>query len=88
MDDLLSGTEEISDAIEIRIQISQMINSVGFALNKWASNIPEALQGVQSDLPTQELHDAQVVSTQSEMFLFRIDLPPTATVLTKRLILS
>ncbi|XP_035890487.1 uncharacterized protein LOC118502374 [Anopheles stephensi] len=67
VDDLLTGTEDVADATEIRKQISGMLNSAGFSLKKWASNVPEALEGVSSDdlamLPTHEWQDQQFVST-------------------------
>ncbi|XP_053678616.1 uncharacterized protein LOC128728991 [Anopheles nili] len=67
VDDLLSGTEEISDAIEMRNQIAEMLNAAGFSLKKWASNAPESLAGISSEdlavLSTHEWQDPQFVST-------------------------
>ncbi|XP_050072602.1 uncharacterized protein LOC126560688 [Anopheles maculipalpis] len=99
VDDLLTGTEDVADAIEMRGQITGMLNSAGFSLKKLASNAPEALKGVPSEdlavLPTHEWQYPQSVSTLGlvwepavDMLRFRIDLPPASTVLTKRLTLS
>ncbi|XP_049294183.1 uncharacterized protein LOC125769492 [Anopheles funestus] len=90
VDDLLTGTEEVLDAIEMRKQISEMLNSAGFSLKKWASNMPEALKGVPpGDLANNSTHewkDPQSVSTLGhvwepavDMLRFRIDLPPAVT---------
>ncbi|XP_049301263.1 uncharacterized protein LOC125774934 [Anopheles funestus] len=92
VDDLLTGTEEVLDAIEMRKQISEMLNSAGFSLKKWASNMPEALKGVPpGDLANHSTHewkDPQSVSTLGlvwepavDMLRFRIDLPPAVTCL-------
>ncbi|XP_049300569.1 uncharacterized protein LOC125774382 [Anopheles funestus] len=99
VDDLLTGTDEISDAIEMQKQISSMLQSAGFALKKWASNNPKALHGIpQEDLALQTCHEwnkSQFVSTlgliwepAADVIRFRIELPPSASVLTKRLVLS
>nr|XP_049464889.1 uncharacterized protein LOC125907319 [Anopheles coluzzii] len=49
VDDLLMGTDDLSEAIVIQRQISDMLNSAGFTLKKWASNRTEALQNVSSE---------------------------------------
>ncbi|XP_052901336.1 uncharacterized protein LOC128307495 [Anopheles moucheti] len=99
VDDLLTGTNELSEAIEMQKQISTMLQSAGLTLKKWASNSPEALHGIpQEDLALQtprEWSTAQFVSTlgliwepTEDMIRFRIELPPAASSLTKRLVLS
>ncbi|XP_050077807.1 uncharacterized protein LOC126564758 [Anopheles maculipalpis] len=99
VDDLLTGADDVSTAIEIRKQVSSMLESAGFSLRKWASNIPEALEGVPSvDLAAISLlewKEDQAVSTlglvwepSSDMFRFRVDLPSPADELTRSLVLS
>ncbi|XP_052891389.1 uncharacterized protein LOC128299453 [Anopheles moucheti] len=99
VDDLLTGATDINEAIAVRKQISAMLNSAGFTLKKWASNVPESLRDVpQEDLAIQSLHewkDGQAVSTLglvwepgNDMFCFKVDLPSPAEVLTRSLVLS
>ncbi|XP_053667573.1 uncharacterized protein LOC128717922 [Anopheles marshallii] len=95
VDDLLTGTDDLSEAIEMQRQISSMLRSAGFSLKKWASNNPKALDGIpQEDLALQTSHEwnkSQFVSTlgliwepAEDMLRFRIELPPAASSLTKR----
>ncbi|XP_050072649.1 uncharacterized protein LOC126560738 [Anopheles maculipalpis] len=99
VDDLLTGAADLEEAIEVRNQISQMLDSAGFALKKWASNVPASLRDVpREDLAIQSLHewkDGQAVSTlglvwepTNDSFRFKVDLPPPAEVLTRSLVLS
>ena len=57
VDDLLSGTSTLDDAINIQREISSLLQTAGFTLRKWASNhstfldtIPRELQETQSTL--------------------------------------
>ncbi|XP_063915471.1 uncharacterized protein LOC135131590 [Zophobas morio] len=43
MDDLLTGSETVSDLITIRDSVSAILQQGGFELRKWASNAPESL---------------------------------------------
>ncbi|XP_035917815.1 uncharacterized protein LOC118515238, partial [Anopheles stephensi] len=99
VDDLLTGAASVSEAIETRKQISSMLESAGFSLKKWASNIPAALDGVPSaDLAIKSLLDWQedqavsilglVWEPSNDMFRFRVDLPTPAEELTRCLVLS
>ncbi|XP_052895596.1 uncharacterized protein LOC128302785 [Anopheles moucheti] len=71
VDDLLTGAADLAEAIEVRKQISQMLDSAGFALKKWASNVPDALRDVSlEDLAIQSMHewkDGQAVSTLGKL---------------------
>ncbi|XP_055633439.1 uncharacterized protein LOC129773811 [Toxorhynchites rutilus septentrionalis] len=49
MDDIITGTDEVMSAIELRIQLDNMMNSGGFHLRKWASNHPMVLEGIAED---------------------------------------
>ncbi|XP_040151923.1 uncharacterized protein LOC120893847 [Anopheles arabiensis] len=99
VDDLLTGTDDLSEAIVIQRQISDMLNSAGFTLKKWASNRSEALKNVPSeDVAVQLSHEwksSKQVSTlgivwepATDTLRFRIEIPPTTPSMTKRLILS
>ena len=57
VDDLLSGTSTIEDAIKVQQEISSLLQTAGFSLRKWASthstfldNIPRELQEIQQTL--------------------------------------
>jgi len=57
VDDLLSGTSTIEDAIKVQQEISSLLQTAGFTLRKWASNhstfldsIPRELQETQQTL--------------------------------------
>ncbi|XP_052901612.1 uncharacterized protein LOC128309295, partial [Anopheles moucheti] len=83
VDDLLTGATDINEAIAVRNQISAMLNSAGFTLKKWASNVPESLRDVpQEDLAIQSLHewkDGQAVSTLGAIHIELVsDLTTTA----------
>lgn len=43
VDDLLTGATDLAEAIEVRKQITAMLELAGFELRKWASNVPESL---------------------------------------------
>jgi hypothetical protein len=57
VDDLLSGTSTVKEAIKLQQEISSLLQTAGFTLRKWASNhskfldtIPEELQETQQTL--------------------------------------
>jgi hypothetical protein len=43
MDDLLCGSNSVEDASKLVNEINQVMESGGFSLRKWSSNIPEAI---------------------------------------------
>ncbi|XP_058121737.1 uncharacterized protein LOC131285091 [Anopheles ziemanni] len=99
VDDLLTGADDQTDAIEIVSQVTEMLQSAGLSLKKWASNTPEVLSRIPPEdvaiLPTYELRDAQCVSTLGlvwepalDLLRFRIDLPSTAPIWTRRITMS
>lgn len=53
MDDLMSGAETETKARERVVEISSLLDSYGFPLKKWASNVPAALK----DVPTMDKVD-------------------------------
>ncbi|XP_055944447.1 uncharacterized protein LOC129975410 [Argiope bruennichi] len=46
VDDILSGTEDLSSAIELQDQLIHLLKSAGLELHKWSSNNPVLLQKV------------------------------------------
>ncbi|XP_055941639.1 uncharacterized protein LOC129971687 [Argiope bruennichi] len=46
VDDILSGTEDLSSAIELQDQLIHLLKSAGMELHKWSSNNPVLLQKV------------------------------------------
>ncbi|XP_062534373.1 uncharacterized protein LOC134203539 [Armigeres subalbatus] len=76
-----------------------MLESAGFSLKKWASNVPEALADVSPEdraiKPVHELQDDQSVTTlglvwdtKNDILRFNVDLPLPASILTKRKVIS
>ncbi|XP_062538569.1 uncharacterized protein LOC134206852 [Armigeres subalbatus] len=49
MDDVITGTDDVDSAIELRNQMDNMMSSCGFRLRKWACNRAEVLQDVSED---------------------------------------
>ncbi|XP_065082123.1 uncharacterized protein LOC135704593 [Ochlerotatus camptorhynchus] len=46
MDDVITGSNNVKEAVELRKQLDEMMSSGGFRLRKWASNRPAVLEGV------------------------------------------
>ncbi|XP_061519775.1 uncharacterized protein LOC133395095 [Anopheles gambiae] len=68
VDDLLTGSNDINEAIEMRTQISQMLESAGFSLKKWASNRSEALVNIPAeDIAIQPTHEWQESNHPSDL---------------------
>ncbi|XP_035918494.1 uncharacterized protein LOC118516625 [Anopheles stephensi] len=66
VDDLLTGATDLNEAVEVRKQITAMLDSAGFALKKWASNVPESLLDVpREDLAIQSMHEWKDESTDN-----------------------
>ncbi|XP_052565872.1 uncharacterized protein LOC128093372 [Culex pipiens pallens] len=49
MDDVITGTNNLDSAIDLRNQLDKMTVSCGFRLRKWACNRAEVLYGVEED---------------------------------------
>lgn len=45
MDDLLTGAEDERRAKELKVEISRLLNELGFILRKWGSNVPTVIEG-------------------------------------------
>jgi hypothetical protein len=67
VDDLLSGTSTIEDAIDIQKELSYLLQTTGLTLRKWASNKSAFLDTIPSELqktqPTLSLDNADGVTT-------------------------
>ncbi|GFQ66356.1 uncharacterized protein TNCT_108981 [Trichonephila clavata] len=50
VDDLMSGANSLSEALELQNQLTQMVSSAGLVLRKWASNCSEFLNSIDSDM--------------------------------------
>ncbi|GFT55033.1 uncharacterized protein TNCV_2325421 [Trichonephila clavipes] len=50
VDDLMSGANSLSEALELQNQLTQMLSSAGLVLRKWASNCNELLNSIDSDM--------------------------------------
>ncbi|XP_055633682.1 uncharacterized protein LOC129774019 [Toxorhynchites rutilus septentrionalis] len=49
MDDVITGANTKEEALELQIQLNEMLKRGGFRLRKWASNCPEALHGISGE---------------------------------------
>ncbi|GFW16791.1 integrase catalytic domain-containing protein [Trichonephila clavipes] len=50
VDDLMSGANSLSQALELQNQLTQMLSSTGLVLRKWPSNCNELLNSIDSDM--------------------------------------
>ena len=50
VDDMISGTSSVKEAVELQEALQQTLESAGFCLRKWSSNIPAAIQHLPADL--------------------------------------
>jgi len=67
VDDLLSGTSNLQDAITLQQELSTLLKTAGFTLRKWASNHPTFLNNIPMELqetqPTLSLDNEDGVTT-------------------------
>lgn len=99
MDDLMTGSDNISEALELQRQLIGLTQSGGFKLSKWASNNNLILESVAAnereiDCPL-ELHLEESIKTLGlawnpsvDCFQYRVTLSESDTTPTKRIILS
>ncbi|XP_055522662.1 uncharacterized protein LOC129716848 [Wyeomyia smithii] len=103
MDDVLTGVDNEETALNLRMQLEEMLQRGGFRLRKWASNCPSALQGMSEDnlalIKTEgyQLEPDPAVRTfgliwhpNTDVFKFRFKVPDLTEgeTLTKRRVLS
>ncbi|GFR27082.1 pro-Pol polyprotein [Trichonephila clavata] len=98
VDDLMSGANSLSEALELQNQLTQMVSSAGLVLRKWASNCSELLNSIDSDMRlsnTLNIDNDDTVKTlgilwhpASNVFYFKISPLSFEGTLTKRTLLS
>ncbi|XP_055542768.1 uncharacterized protein LOC129728356 [Wyeomyia smithii] len=103
MDDVLTGSDNVTEATNLRIQLEALMESGGFHLRKWASNSAEVLDGIPEDsLAIQDslgitLDPDPVIKTLGliwqpgkDVFGFGFNIPPLSdvTTLSRRQLLS
>ncbi|GFQ67374.1 uncharacterized protein TNCT_718081 [Trichonephila clavata] len=99
VDDLMSGTNSLSEALELQNQLTQMVSSAGLVLRKWASNCSELLNSIDSDMclsnTSLNIDNDDTVKTlgimwhpASDVFYFKITPLSFEGTLTKRTLLS
>jgi len=97
IDDLLTGANTLEEAVELRTQVSTLLESRKFPLRKWRSNNSRILQHIKDSGKTDDLLvlDEQASSktlgvlwdSKEDVLLFRIN-SPEADQVSKRKILS
>jgi hypothetical protein len=50
VDDLLSGTPTLEQALNVQQELTSLLNAAGFTLRKWASNHSSFLDGIPAEL--------------------------------------
>ncbi|GFR23622.1 integrase catalytic domain-containing protein [Trichonephila clavata] len=99
VDDLMSGANSLSEALELQNQLTQMVSSAGLVLRKWASNCSELLNSIDSDMrlsnTSLNIDNDDTVKTLgilwhpvSGVFYFKITPLSFEGTLTKRTLLS
>ncbi|XP_055600806.1 uncharacterized protein LOC129749761 [Uranotaenia lowii] len=102
MDDVVSGADDATAALKLRIQLDKAAKAGGFRLRKFASNCAEVLQGLSQDsVAIEESSDGSEIDPsmkilgltwlpKSDVFKYNFNNPdiPNSTVLTKRKVLS
>ncbi|XP_058826496.1 uncharacterized protein LOC131686248 [Topomyia yanbarensis] len=103
MDDVLTGSDDVEEAIKLRIQLDEMMSSGGFRLRKWASNAAPVLDGIAEenlairdadginldpDPSVKTLGLTWLPNTDVFRFQFNIPTPDTVDGFSKRRILS
>ncbi|XP_058817398.1 uncharacterized protein LOC131680706 [Topomyia yanbarensis] len=84
MDDVLSGADELHDALECQEQLISLLNRGGFQLHKWCANAPQLLQKIpetyrEIQVPIEDRSSNEVIKTlgllwdpHNDVFLFSI----------------
>lgn len=99
MDDLMTGSDNITDAVELQRQLIGLSEARGLKLSKWVSNNNHILESVPAnereiDTPL-ELHLDESIKTlglawnpSADCFQYRVNLLAASSTNTKRNILS
>ncbi|GIX67568.1 hypothetical protein CDAR_563991 [Caerostris darwini] len=96
VDDLMSGANSTTEALDLQAQLIQMLSSAGLVLRKWASNCNELTNLIQEDLrlPNASLSiDDDTVKTlgilwhpASDVFSFKVNSLSLEGAFTKRIL--
>lgn len=77
VDDLISGSEDINKAIQLRDDLMEVLKRGGFELRKWSSNCPEVIQDLSAELRESQsplaISDEEVVGTLGILWYPNID---------------
>ncbi|XP_018395617.1 PREDICTED: uncharacterized protein LOC108774102 [Cyphomyrmex costatus] len=97
VDDLLSGAQSLEQALKLKEEIIQLLESGGLVLRKWASNVPQFMQSFthQNNDPHLLLNLTEIQKTlgigwipQQDLLVYQINLTPEPSKIIKRIILS
>ncbi|XP_058810958.1 uncharacterized protein LOC131675834 [Topomyia yanbarensis] len=103
MDDVITGSDDVETALEMRFQLDKMMSRGGFKLRKWASNCPKVLDDISpEDLAIRDSEEVSLDPTASvktlgltwlpkpDVLRFQFNIPELEedTKLSKRQILS
>lgn len=98
MDDWVSGTDTVTELLELCQQVSSILKSGCFELRKWKSNSKEVLAGIEDSIPSSdEFNFAPLDSGKTlglfwsginDSFTFHIQLDPDTKRITKRSVLA
>ncbi|XP_076684104.1 uncharacterized protein LOC143377072 [Andrena cerasifolii] len=97
MDDVVTGTDSVQEALELQEELRQLCKAGGFNLRKWASNEPALMELLPTGdtIPevkwqTEATHTALGVhwSVLDDSFRVRVQAGPVGQQVTRRLVLS
>ncbi|XP_072933674.1 uncharacterized protein [Epargyreus clarus] len=97
MDDLVHGSHTPEEAKQLQVDLINILNSGGFNIRKWKSNLPELVKGVNSDSLNPGYDFKQPESTKTlglgwnpeeDQFTFQLQISLSSARPTKRSLLS
>ena len=98
VDDLLSGTNTIEQAITMQKQLSQLLKQGGFNLRKWSSNNQKILASINGEHTNKESYNIEIGKTVKtlgiiwnpvdDVFQFQVKLMEIKAPITKRKVFS
>ncbi|XP_033212443.1 uncharacterized protein LOC117170034 [Belonocnema kinseyi] len=97
VDDLLTGAHTFQEALELRNDLSNLLNKGSFNLRKWASNYPTLCNGLsdETSITYRSLDPTETIKTlgihwnaKTDSILYTVNLPNSNDTITKRVILS
>ena len=99
VDDLVTGSNNLSEARRLQEEIIHVLGKGGFALHKWCASHPDLLEGIPEQLRESEvscnLKNYEDIKTlglvwhpSQDTFKYEINIKPCRELVTKRLVLS